>query len=63
MVKEPLEVVADSPEQTVNPMSRLDFGRIHTVEHNAKVLPIGRVTLESMARFIQYTRDEIGNLV
>jgi hypothetical protein len=62
MRKEPLEVVADSPEQTVNPMSRLDFGKIYTVEHNVKILPIGRVTEQSMERFIQYTRDEMSNL-
>lgn len=63
MIKEPLEVAVESRDETLNPMSRLDFGKIHTVEHNVKVLPIGRITTKSMTRFMQYTRDEMNNLV
>lgn len=63
MIKEPLEVAVESYDETLNPMSRLDFGKIHTVEHNVKVLPIGRITSKSMTRFMQYTRDEMNNLV
>ncbi|OJJ01723.1 hypothetical protein ASPVEDRAFT_130660 [Aspergillus versicolor CBS 583.65] len=63
MVKEPLEVALELLDETLNPMSRLDFGKVHTVEHNVKVLPIGRITSRSMTRFIQYTRDEMSNLV
>ncbi len=63
MIKEPLEVAAESRDETIHHMSRLDFGKIHTVEHNVKVLPIGRITSRSMTRFIQYTRDEMRSLV
>lgn len=63
MVKEPLEVAIELLDETLNPMSRLDFGKVHTVEHNVKVLPIGRITSRSMTRFIQYTKDEMSNLV
>ncbi|KAL5333242.1 hypothetical protein BJX70DRAFT_73352 [Aspergillus crustosus] len=59
MVKEPLEVAPDRPEETLDPKSRLNFGKIYTVEHNVKVLPIGRITSASMTRFLQYASDEL----
>lgn len=57
MIKQPLEVVVESRDETMNPMSRLNFGKIYTVDHDVKVLPVGRVTSRSMMRFIQYARD------
>jgi hypothetical protein len=59
MTKEPLEVAPERAEEILDPMSRLNFGKIYTVEHNVKVLPIGRVTNASMARFLQYASDEL----
>lgn len=63
MMKEPIEVAMDNPDETVPRMSRLNFRKIHTVEHNVKISPIGRVSQRSMARFVQYTRDEMRNIV
>lgn len=63
MGKEPMEVAMDNRDEQLAPMLRLNFGKIYTVEHNVKVLPLGRVTSRSMTRFIQYTRDEMRNLV
>ncbi|KAL4861514.1 hypothetical protein BDV12DRAFT_64569 [Aspergillus spectabilis] len=59
MIKEPLEVAPERADETLDPMSRLNFGKIYTVEHNVKVLPIGRVTSASMTRFLQYASDEL----
>ncbi|RDW76761.1 uncharacterized protein DSM5745_06753 [Aspergillus mulundensis] len=59
MSKEPLEVAPENPDERLDPMSRLNFGKIYTVEHNVKVLPIGRITSGSMTRFRHYARDEL----
>ncbi|KAL4938398.1 hypothetical protein BDV06DRAFT_231901 [Aspergillus oleicola] len=59
MEKDPLEVVPEDPEQQLDLMSRLNFGRIYTVEHNVPMLPMGRIANGSMAKFFQYARDEL----
>ncbi|KAJ5499337.1 hypothetical protein N7453_008388, partial [Penicillium expansum] len=42
MVKEPLEVDPARPDQKLDSMSRVNFGKVYTVEHNVKVLPRGQ---------------------
>ncbi|KAL4803428.1 hypothetical protein BDV18DRAFT_40920 [Aspergillus unguis] len=59
MVKEPLAVTPDNPGDRLDEMSRLNFGKIYTVEHNVKVLPIGKISSRSMTRFRQYARAEL----
>ncbi|KAL4759999.1 uncharacterized protein BDW70DRAFT_161057 [Aspergillus foveolatus] len=59
MVKEPLEVVPENPGENLDYMSRLNFSKIYTVEHNVKVLPIGRISNRSMTRFREYARYEL----
>lgn len=58
MSKEPLEVEPARPDQKLDPMSRLNFGKVYTVEHNVKVLPVGKITDRSMARFNSYVKHE-----
>ncbi|KAI9043868.1 uncharacterized protein KD926_002759 [Aspergillus affinis] len=58
MMKEPLEVAPASPDQKLDYMSRLNFGKIYTVEHNVKVLPVGKITERSMPRFQNYAKSE-----
>ncbi|KAJ5928614.1 hypothetical protein N7466_007570 [Penicillium verhagenii] len=58
MTKEPLEVEPAKPDQKLDPMSRLNFGKVYTVEHNVKVLPVGRITEGSLAKFLEYTKAE-----
>lgn len=58
MTKEPLEVEPAKPDQKLDPMSRLNFGKVYTVEHNVKILPVGRIVEASMAKFIAYTKAE-----
>ncbi|KAH7312915.1 hypothetical protein BKA65DRAFT_148873 [Rhexocercosporidium sp. MPI-PUGE-AT-0058] len=36
-------VKLEEPGETISPMSRLDFGKIYTVEHNLKILRVGRI--------------------
>lgn len=59
MSKEPLEVEPAQPDQKLDPMSRLNFGKVYTVEHNVKVLPVGRITDRSIARFDSYVKYEL----
>ncbi|KAL4878018.1 hypothetical protein BJY04DRAFT_120958 [Aspergillus karnatakaensis] len=59
MIKEPLEVAPDRPDETLDPMSRINFAKIYTVEHNVKVLPIGRITNASMIRFREYATEQL----
>lgn len=59
MSKEPLEVEPTRPDQKLDPMSRLNFGKVYTVEHNVKVLPVGRITDSSIARFTSYVKYKL----
>lgn len=45
----PIRVVPDDPAEALDPMSRLDFGKVHTIQHNIKVRPFGNVHPSSMA--------------
>ncbi|KAE8390053.1 hypothetical protein BDV23DRAFT_155811 [Aspergillus alliaceus] len=58
MTKEPLKVTPVSYDQKLDRMSRLNFGKTYTVEHNVRVLPIGHISEESIARFQNYARRE-----
>ncbi|KAL2863408.1 uncharacterized protein BJX67DRAFT_384725 [Aspergillus lucknowensis] len=59
MVKEPLEVKPDSLDKSLDPQSRLNFGKIYTVEHNVKVLPIGQIAAGSVSKLDLYARSEL----
>ncbi|KKK15079.1 hypothetical protein AOCH_003938 [Aspergillus ochraceoroseus] len=59
MTKEPLEVSPARYDERLDEMSRLNFGKIYTVEHNVKVLPIGEIASRSMSKFLNYARPEL----
>ncbi|KAI2731698.1 hypothetical protein CBS147354_807 [Penicillium roqueforti] len=61
MAKEPLEVDPARPDQKLDCMSRVNFGKVYTVEHNVKVLPVGKITEASRARFLEYAQGEFIN--
>ncbi|KAF7179470.1 hypothetical protein CNMCM7691_008403 [Aspergillus felis] len=58
MIKEPLEVEPARPDEKLDLMSRLNFGKVYTVEYNAKVRPIGMISWSSMAKFRVYASNE-----
>jgi hypothetical protein len=58
MDKQPIAVNM-APGQTLNSMSRLNFGGPHTVQWNVKVMNVGIVHLDSMPYLISYWRDEM----
>jgi len=40
-------------------MSRLNFGKVYSVEWNVKVMDVGKVNADSMAAFTGYWRNEV----
>ena len=54
MTKSPIAVDPSTPREKLDQMSRLNFGKIYTVEHNVKVKSVGTVTKESMPNFEAY---------
>ncbi|KAJ5550376.1 hypothetical protein N7535_001686 [Penicillium sp. DV-2018c] len=58
MVKEPLEVIPAKFDSKLDCMSRVNFGKIYTVEHNVKVFPVGKISEASRVKFLEYARSE-----
>lgn len=44
LIKDSFSIILEHPTEKMDPMSRLDFGRVYTVEYNVKVMKIGRVS-------------------
>ncbi|KAF7511129.1 hypothetical protein GJ744_005360 [Endocarpon pusillum] len=57
LVKEPIAVKPASPDQKLDPMSRLNFGKPYTVEHNIKAMDVGMVTDKSMPYLETYFKN------
>jgi hypothetical protein len=58
MSKKPIEVAPAAPDQQLDPMSRIHFGKVHTVEHNVKIMNVGQVTKDSLQYFEGYWNDK-----
>lgn len=52
-----IRVLPDQPEGKLDPMSRLNLGKIYTIEHYVKVKPFGMVHPESMRQLLYNWRD------
>ncbi|KAF2122710.1 hypothetical protein BDV96DRAFT_656362, partial [Lophiotrema nucula] len=50
----PLYIKVEDPNLTIDPMSRLNFGSVSTVEHNLKVRNVGRLVAESVKQLEEY---------
>jgi hypothetical protein len=59
IVKNPIAVTAANPEQKLHEMSRLNFGKVYSVEWNVKVMNVGKVNADSMAAFTGYWHNEV----
>ena len=57
MSKNPIQV-DPAGDQELERMSRVNFTKVHTVEHEVKVLHIGRVSQKSMPDFEEYWADQ-----
>ena len=54
ITKEPIAVKPSRRDSQLDPMSRLNFGKVYTVEHNIRAMDIGMVTKESEHRLVGY---------
>jgi uncharacterized protein DUF6590 len=54
MAKKPIAMVPVSRHKKLHPMSRINFAKIYTVEHNMKVKHIGEIDEEYMHRLMGY---------
>ncbi|KAG0649378.1 hypothetical protein D0Z07_4409 [Hyphodiscus hymeniophilus] len=61
MTKESFPIIAEGqstdPLSRIDLMSRIDFGRIYTVEHNVKVVKVGRIQPHHIPRLKRYFRQ------
>jgi hypothetical protein len=60
MTKNPIAVRAESSDQKLHIMSRLNFGTPYTIQMNVKVMNVGTITQGSMSAFESYWRNECG---
>jgi hypothetical protein len=59
MKKRAIEVIPANPARQLDPSSRLNFGKVHTVEFNIRAFDVGRVSPQSMPFLARFWRDEI----
>ncbi|KAK1758330.1 hypothetical protein QBC47DRAFT_137444 [Echria macrotheca] len=59
ITRAPLSVIIEEGEQYISPWARLDCGRIYTVEHNLKVMKIGRIHPDSLDLLEDYFRKSV----
>jgi hypothetical protein len=59
--KGPIEVKVENPEVTIDTMSRINFAKPYTVEHNIKVRNIGRVVGSSVGLLDRYFAESLGH--
>jgi hypothetical protein len=50
--KDAIQVIRRSPRDKLEPDSRINYAKMYTVEHNVKVLFIGKLAKESEKRFM-----------
>ncbi|KAK5696191.1 hypothetical protein LTR97_008611 [Elasticomyces elasticus] len=43
MQLQPIQVTRDLPEDTLDPMTRIDYGKVHTIHHNIRIKSLGVV--------------------
>ncbi len=54
MTKKPIAVCKESADQKLDDTSRLNFGKVYSVEWIVKVMNIGKVSRESMPHLLGY---------
>ncbi|KAI9814564.1 MAG: hypothetical protein M1827_003119 [Pycnora praestabilis] len=58
MTKDPIGVQPEGDDKLA-PTSRVNFGKVYTVEHNVKVKGIGMVTIDGLSKLMRYWRDTL----
>lgn len=50
----------EDASQTIDPMARINFGKLYTVEYNLPVRTVGRIQPDCLALLEQYFRESMG---
>lgn len=58
--KDPITVRVENPSITIDPMSRINFTKPYSVEHNVMVRNIGRMTGESVGMLDRWFAESLG---
>jgi hypothetical protein len=61
MTKKPIQVDPAGADQKLDAISRVCFAKIYTVEHNVKVMEVGRISPSSMKDLVCYFRSTLEN--
>jgi hypothetical protein len=59
LIKEPIAVEKASSEQKLDPMSRINYHKVYTIEYNVKVMNVGLVTRDSLVALLGYWRRSL----
>jgi len=59
LAKKSIAVEKASTDQKLDPMSRLNFKKIYTIEHNVKVMNVGKVVKDSLPLLLVYWRQSL----
>ena len=57
IVKNPITVKPATEDQKLHPKSRINFDKIYTIEHNVRVMNVGKVVAESMHNLLLYFKN------
>ena len=59
MRKRPIAFKPASSEMSLDKSSRINFSKVHTIEHNVKAMDIGMIVSDSMPWFTQYWKEHV----
>jgi hypothetical protein len=54
LIKRPFPIKVEVPGESIDPTSRLNFGRVYTLEHNIRVKKVGRIPDEYLQQLDGY---------
>jgi hypothetical protein len=54
---QPFPIIVEEPDERIDPMTRINFGQVFTIQHNLKIARIGRIPKSHFALLDQYFVD------
>lgn len=56
MTKEPIRIVPVSLDEKLDPLSRIDLGKVQAIQHNWEIREIGDVHEKSLPKLLRYRK-------
>lgn len=57
--KDPFAIIVEEAGEKINPMTRLNFAQVYTIQHNVRVAKVGRIPNNQIGRLNQYFVESI----